>query len=43
MFINVFTMAGIEYPILLEYMYKCMHYKDTCSSSSRGQKSTWDS
>ena len=19
---------------LIEYMYKCMHYKDTCSSSS---------
>ena len=24
-------------------MYKCMHYKDTCSSSSWGQKSTCDS
>ena len=24
-------------------MYKCMHYKDRCSSSSRGQKSACDS
>ena len=23
----------------IEYMYKCMHYKDTCSSSSWGKKS----
>ena len=27
----------------VEYMYTCMHYKDTCSSSSWGQKSTCDS
>ena len=22
-------------PLSIEYMYKCMHYKDTCSSSSK--------
>ena len=27
----------------IEYMYKCMHYKDTSSSSPWGQKSTCDS
>ena len=27
----------------IEYIYKCMHYKNACSSSSWGQKSTCDS
>ena len=27
----------------IENMYKCMHYKDTCSSSPQGQNSTCDS
>ena len=33
----------VPFKATIEYMYKCMHYKDTCSSSSRGQKSTCDS
>ena len=39
----VHTAVPFAKVIKIEYMYKCMHCKDTSSSSSRGQKSTCNS